>query len=102
MLSTIYFQVIEMELLQLDLTYVRSQLDMTGKFLPEAFYQHGQDGDGIQVVLLFPNLVQKLRLLSSQVRSKVKYYVVIPWHVVCCTHILLIEKFHTNIQVWQP
>lgn len=66
-----------MELLQLDIAHIKSQLDLTGKFLPEAFFQHGQDGDGVQVALLFPNLVQRLKLLSTQVRNKVcsSYYI---------------------------
>ena len=61
-----------MELLHLDIANMKSELDMIGKFLPEVFFQHGQDGDGIQVALLFPNLIQKLQLLSSQVSNKVR------------------------------
>ena len=60
-----------MELLQLDIAHIKSQLELTGKFLPESFFQHAEDGDGIEVVLIFPNLIQRLNLLSSQVKNKV-------------------------------
>lgn len=60
-----------MELLQLDIGHVKAQLELAGKFLPESFFQHAEDGDGIQVALIFPNLIQKLNLLSTQIRNKV-------------------------------
>lgn len=62
-----------MELLQLDVQHVREQLNLTGKFLPESFYQHGGDSDGIQVALLFANMNKKLNLLSSQIRNRFPY-----------------------------
>lgn len=60
-----------MELLQLDIAHVKAQLDLTGKFLPESFFQHAEDGDGVSVSLIFPNLIQKLSLLGNQIKNKV-------------------------------
>ncbi|XP_067931812.1 dynactin subunit 1-like [Watersipora subatra] len=68
--SKIQSKVIEMELLQLDIAHVKAQLELTGRFLPESFFQHAGDGDGLQAALIFPNLIQKLNLLGSQIQSK--------------------------------
>jgi len=62
-----------MELLQLEVQLLREQLALTGKFLPESFFSHGGDNDGLQIMLHFPNMLQKITLLSNQIKAKVSF-----------------------------
>ena len=87
-----------MELLQLDAQYVRDQLQATGKFLPESFYQHGGDGDGIQVALLFPSLNRTLNVLSSQLRNKVRIHHCNHLITFVQSHLLLLSSFYTTFR----